>query len=516
MPVELHCGTLVLGVLLIGPLLAIGNLVAWWQTRERAMAWWAAGSLAAGTAAPQFQLTTITLGYVSVALALCFYWGGIRAFQRRPAKPSLFRRPGPWVFLTLVLIGVASGYHEGVLALAISCVSAICVYELVMKHGKQARASSYFVGGLFSLNAFFFLLLGTLIMPAEDGPMVPRDVLLLAAYAELLLLLIGWNVGFIMLAMQRYLELAVDLASHDELTGVLNRRVLGERIRHHVALAQRGGATLSVLALDLDHFKQVNDTYGHQAGDEVLRAFVGIAQACLRTTDQMGRVGGEEFVALLPATNAPGAQALAERLRQALESRPVQYRGLSIKVTVSIGIAEFDRHVHDVNSLLESADRALYEAKRRGRNRVEVAPSTPSIPPVVQLVWDGSYSSGNPFIDAEHEQLFGKVNQLIRKAQEHPDVRALHEHLDDMLFWLSEHFRHEETIFLSTGWDGADRHVREHRQLETRGREILGGIATDEHSYGDVLDFLIRDVVSNHLAKEDINYFPVITADQRL
>lgn len=515
MPVELHGGTLELGVLLIAPLLAIGNLVAWWQTREKAMLWWAAGSLAAATAAPQVQPDAVAWGYAFIVVALGFYWQGIRTFQRRAAAgpaPALIQPAALALFLGMAL-GAAGGYRESALALAITGVSMVCAYELLLRHGKLARESSYFVGGLFAANALFFLVIGFLAAPGEQtaGGLSP-GIVHLAVYAELLVLLIGWNFGFVMMAMQRYLELATQLATHDDLTGVLNRRALGDKLRYHLKLTERGGTPLSILAMDLDHFKRVNDTHGHQAGDEVLRAFVGVAQSCLRGADLLGRVGGEEFVALLPATSAAGALAVAERLRQTLAATPVPCRGGGVEVTVSIGVAEFDRHVHDFEGLLEIADSALYRAKHRGRNCVELAPHRPAALPTVQLVWDGSHRCGHPVIDAEHENLFQRLNLLIRKAQEHPDIQALDEQLKDMLFWLSEHFRHEEAIFLPTGWDGADVHLQQHQELENRGRELLAGITEGRHAYGDLLDFLIREVAWNHLAKEDAAYFSALAA----
>lgn len=512
MLLELHAGTIALGVLLIAPLLAVGNLVVWWQTRERAMLWWAAGSLTAATAAPQVQPETVALGYVSIALALCFYWEGIRSFQRRsvPGPLCSLARPGAAVLLGAVLVGAASDYRELVLATAIGGVSAVCAYELLLGYGKFARESSYFVGGLFTANALFFFVFGLLVAAVHGAAGLPREMLHVVAYAELLVLLIGWNFGFVMMAMQRYLELATEFASHDELTGALNRRALVDKVRHHINLAERGGSTLSILAMDLDHFKRINDTYGHRAGDDVLRAFASTTQSCLRATDQFGRVGGEEFVVLLPATSATGALAMAERLRQALAGSTVPCRGESITVTVSIGVAEFDRHTQDFESLLESADTALYAAKHRGRNCVELAPHLPSVSPIVQLTWDGRYTSGNRVIDTEHEHLFQLVNQLVRNAQEHSDVRMLHRHLEEMLVWLSEHFRHEEAIFIPTGWAGADLHIEQHQQLENRGRNLLAGIANGDHAHGELLDFLIREVVGNHLAKEDTNYFSAV------
>lgn len=508
---ELHIGTLGLGILLIAPLLAIGNMVVWWQTRERAVVWWAAGSLVAAGAAPQVQPLPAALGYVAIALALCFYWEGIRSFQRRVVEGFPLARVGGLVVLGGIILGAASDYRELVLSLVIGGVSLVCAYELLVRHGRVARESSCFVGGLFSVNALFFLVHGALATPSGGQAGLGWGAIHTVACAEFLVLLIGWNFGFVMMAMQRYLQLAADLATHDDLTGVLNRRAFGDKVRHHIRLAERGMTTLSVLALDLDHFKRVNDTYGHRAGDEVLKAFVRAAESCLRGADQFGRVGGEEFMVLLPATTAAGAQALAERLRQTLEGTPVPYRGESIRVTASIGVAEFDRHIHDLDTLLEAADGALYRAKHLGRNRVEVAHHEPSVPPMVQLVWDGKYASGHLDIDAEHEYLFHLVNEVIRNAQKQPDIQALHGHLEEMLFWLSEHFRHEEAIFLPTGWPEADLHIEQHQRLEKRGQELLAGIADGRHIYGDLLDFLIREVVGNHLAKEDAGYFSVIS-----
>jgi diguanylate cyclase (GGDEF)-like protein len=170
-------------------------------------------------------------------------------------------------------------------------------------------------------------------------------------------------------------------ASLDTGTGAHNRKFLQEMLRQNFARARSSGRPLSVICYDLDHFKQVNDTYGHAAGDIVLRVTTTIARAELRGNDLLARVGGEEFTIVLENTNAAGAIELAERIRVAMEQFPIELpdplNKLSSKPvehhqTVSLGVAELGPDTANEQDLLQVADRALYAAKRRGRNQVGV------------------------------------------------------------------------------------------------------------------------------------------------
>jgi diguanylate cyclase (GGDEF)-like protein len=157
-----------------------------------------------------------------------------------------------------------------------------------------------------------------------------------------------------------------ELAMTDELTGVKNRRRFLEDFELYAALAVRQRMPLSLVVLDVDHFKQYNDTFGHPAGDQVLRTVAATLSQNVREHDVVARYGGEEFVVVLPATDAHPALELAERLRLALE----QQSGTPRQVTASFGVATLDRGGGNVASLIEEADRALYRAKGSGRNRV--------------------------------------------------------------------------------------------------------------------------------------------------
>ncbi len=166
------------------------------------------------------------------------------------------------------------------------------------------------------------------------------------------------------------------LALTDPLTGISNRRHLMVRLDEELRRACRYDQPLAVLLLDLDHFKDINDTHGHLVGDEMLRRAAGAATANLRDCDVKGRFGGEEFLFVLPHTDAEGAQICAERLRAQLAAERLEVGGHSLGVTCSIGIATaLSADVHDPNVLINAADRALYEAKRCGRNQVRIAAS---------------------------------------------------------------------------------------------------------------------------------------------
>ncbi|MEE4295592.1 MAG: GGDEF domain-containing protein [Wenzhouxiangella sp.] len=171
---------------------------------------------------------------------------------------------------------------------------------------------------------------------------------------------------------RKALELSLqEEATHDPLTAVLNRREVCARLEHELARSTRYRRPLSIVMLDIDHFKKVNDQHGHLAGDEVLRQVCRVLGNLRRKNDHLGRYGGEEFLLVLPETEGADAMALAERIRTALEGTPIQAAGKVVHVTASFGIASLDKTSRQTaNALLASADSALYKAKNSGRNRV--------------------------------------------------------------------------------------------------------------------------------------------------
>lgn len=162
----------------------------------------------------------------------------------------------------------------------------------------------------------------------------------------------------------------------DALTGIHNRRYLERQLAEEIGRAQRYSLALSILVIDMDHFKRVNDTHGHPAGDQVLKTLGALIRETIRTYDIAARYGGEEFLIIAPSTTATDVLTLAERLRERVESHPFALEKETLALTVSIGVAGLCKETNTVTKFIQVADEALYQAKQQGRNRIVLAAST--------------------------------------------------------------------------------------------------------------------------------------------
>jgi diguanylate cyclase (GGDEF)-like protein len=162
------------------------------------------------------------------------------------------------------------------------------------------------------------------------------------------------------------LELA---AMYDPLTGLMNRRFISENLKHEISRCLRSENPFSLVLGDLDYFKSINDQYGHECGDEILKHVTRLMADSVRAQDMVSRWGGEEFLILLPDTSLNGARVLAKKLRRVVEANSFVYNGHGIKVTISFGVSECDCQ-ESPDACIREADKKLYEAKKRGRNRV--------------------------------------------------------------------------------------------------------------------------------------------------
>jgi diguanylate cyclase (GGDEF)-like protein len=170
-----------------------------------------------------------------------------------------------------------------------------------------------------------------------------------------------------------------DKATHDPLTGLWNRSATLDAFERDLSRAQRESAPLGVLMADLDYFKRINDTYGHDAGDEVLRQVAKRMLSAIRTYDTLGRYGGEEFLIVAPGCDAEATALLADRIRRCIAADPVCTGKSLLPLTLSIGTAISDNHCREASLLIRAADQALYRAKNAGRNRVETSASAANL-----------------------------------------------------------------------------------------------------------------------------------------
>ena len=238
--------------------------------------------------------------------------------------------------------------------------------------GYQRVPMRYLVAAVAGAHGVFLLLrpllfgIGAVQANASLAAQIPHLIML-----EFLIALLFMAFGTLMLANEFTTNELRQLAEIDSLTSIFNRRAFFTLLNKALHQSQRTGMGLAVLVVDLDHFKSVNDTYGHQGGDEVLRHFVQTATQCLRQQDVMGRLGGEEFAIFLPGVDAKGAQVVAERLRAAVASRPAALQQGSHALTISLGLT-LCVPGDTPDTALHRADQAMYQAKERGRNRVEL------------------------------------------------------------------------------------------------------------------------------------------------
>jgi len=298
----------------------------------------------------------------------------------------------------------------------------------------------------------------------------------------------------------------------DPLTGAWNRSRIAEAIHYEAARFIRYGHPASLIFIDLDHFKRINDTYGHLAGDSVLVEFCLLAQTVMRSTDMLGRWGGEEFIMVLPNTSGSGARFVAERLREEVEAHSFPAAG---KVTASFGVAVYRRD-ESMEDWIGRADKAVYRAKDRGRNCVELSDSggvdfQENIQVnLLNLSWQSQYESGNPLIDREHRGLFDASNQIlsaVMSGESKSDIALL---FDALIKDIEHHFNDEEDVLKSVAYPGLEQHVKIHEALLGRARQFADRHANGELSLGDLFSYLAYDVITKHLLNEDRKFFSLI------
>ena len=378
-PITLDVTTLFIVATCITALLGLLLLSAWAQERIRALAWWGTAYLIGGFSVAIWSIETLISPPLppGVANALLFVacgmiWSAARIFHGRRVLWAAMSA-GAIVWLVACMVPEFSHWAAARIVLCSLIVSAytfLTAAELWRERRKSLlrRWPAIFVP---ILHGAVFLLPIPLasVLPAERGIVSLASGWIAVFALETMLYVVGTAFIVLVLAKERAVRIQKDAASTDELTGMLNRRGFIAAAPLLAARQAKNQEPVSVLVFDLDHFKSINDRFGHAVGDEALRLFAATAIGNLRASDIVARFGGEEFVAMLPGSLAD-ATAAAERVRLAFQATAGTVAGRPAAATVSIGTASAE-YCADIGALIAAADGALYRAKANGRNRVE-------------------------------------------------------------------------------------------------------------------------------------------------
>ena len=379
---SLDVGTLFFVAICVTMLLGLFLLHAWLQEGNRALACYLIGG-ASGvlwrfgeTVAPVVPSGTST---VLLFIAVGMTWSGARSFHGRPIRwPVMAFGAAFWMAASCFPAFAESPASRTVVsALIVAGYTFLTAAELRRERRKSLirRWPAIFVPMLHGAIFLFPVALATLCCMGEGGQGLAQGLArgwIVVFAIEIVLYVVGTAFIVLILAKDRTVNRYKMAAATDPLTGLLNRRGFFEAAGSLMAISRRQRmAPVSVLVFDLDHFKAINDKSGHATGDAMLQLFAKIARETLRATDIVGRLGGEEFVALLPNTAAEAAVA-AERVRVAFAVASIVSDGQRIAATVSIGVAS-GSPATAIDLLITRADDALYRAKSNGRNRVEIA-----------------------------------------------------------------------------------------------------------------------------------------------
>ncbi len=527
---QAHIPTMFMAIILVGTVLALSVGAVADRSQRDGMLYWAAGLFLHTLAYVCFGLRGQVNDFVSIVLsntllsgALAVFAEGMYAFYQSKPPRRLIWAPVALVFLIFIILldQLSARILIGVLVFMVQCLLALSF--MWRKRRQTAGRGKYFLAtGIAVMTALLALRIVGVVRGAAAAMLsltqssLIQTLTFLGALISLLLLAIG----FVLMSKERADELNQILATRDDLTGLANRRRLNEVLASEWSRANRSEQSLGLVMMDIDQFKDYNDHYGHQAGDECLqRVALAIQSSAQRAGDLAARYGGEEFVLILPDADINATQRVAESLRESVESLNLAHiRSPSGRITISIGVAALtDACFRDPDDLLRAADAALYRAKRDGRNQVQAAPeSFPSGPharvsaKLVQLVWRPAYESGNRVIDDQHRELFHDVNALLGamlSERETEEVAAL---VQVFIADVAQHFEDEEGIITAAAYPGAAAHAAQHHALIDKAITLASHFRAGTLSLGELFEYLAHDVVARHLLSMDREFFPYL------
>ena len=302
------------------------------------------------------------------------------------------------------------------------------------------------------------------------------------------------------------------LAFYDALTDLPNRSLLEDRLDRAIARADRQNAKMSLLFVDLDRFKPVNDRLGHDVGDWLLKRVAERMQSCLRASDTVARVGGDEFVVLLPEVGrVEDAAGTAEKVRLTLQAPFFTRDGAPLAISCSIGVAVHPDHATTARDLLRRADEAMYRAKTAGGDGFSIY--SPQAIGSLHLNWLPEYECGEPTLDREHREMFRLANLLLGAVSSGSADRCnAEEAFIALIEHVSRHFKKEEEILRDHGYALSQEHSALHSHLTQRAEELRKKVLEGAVPIEAVVEFVAGEVVARHMLVDDRKYFGAFRA----
>lgn len=455
---------------------------------------------------------SVLLGNTALSASLSFFCAAIGEFKQLRLPRILLW--GPPLVLALIFSFLMNNIGARIIVSGLLS-STQCIFALLTLLNRQSKVigrGQYLLAGGLVITIFVLVMriLSVVFAPSDIISMLHQSPIQVLTFMATFISLILISNGFVLMIKERADERIRLMAMKDRLTGIWNRIRLEEAAQQEIARLERYGHPVSLIMMDLDHFKQVNDQFGHGMGDQVLKEFCAVVQSCIRTTDILGRWGGEEFVLILPNSGYTSAVLLAERIRSEIEQHIFPDE---LRLTTSLGMAVC-QSTDTWNSWLERADQALYRAKSIGRNRVEneclplhTGRSGLSNTNLVQLVWRKDYESGNALIDAQHRSLFEQANVLLQAILDNQEKNEIVQLTKSFVIEIEHHFHDEEAIFQQAAYADSEHHLSLHAHLIQRARTLASRFEKDQVGAADLLHFLTYEMVAQHILIDDRKYF---------
>jgi diguanylate cyclase (GGDEF)-like protein/hemerythrin-like metal-binding protein len=293
----------------------------------------------------------------------------------------------------------------------------------------------------------------------------------------------------------------------DTLTGLPNRASLERMVNEVLTKESNEERIHTLIMVDLDLLKSVNDTYGHQAGDEVLREFSAILKDTMRKEDVVFRWGGDEFLIFARNTESATAIQIAERLRKSIADMQFTLTG---KLTASFGVAQY-RNGETFEKWFRRTDFCLTKAKKDGRNRVEDWDKFLSfVWQLGKIPWVKILESGNANLDDEHRYLLSRINNLFGSLNSPPSNKAQLDMVSEFVMVYQKHMLSEEKLFQETEFPLIGHHINEHQRIHLELSELKSQLQKGTKDYFSIVDYVVREVFVYHMTMEDTKFFPYL------